>query len=260
MEQNEVLLSNIKDKISRCIDNFVLTSSDFLDAYEMSYVFKSFSRLDDCIIIPYGKKDDFERGMAVFVPSFLDLFSKEDLDKYYKDNVDEDPITCIKIKKDRFSSLTHRDYLGALMGLGIERKMIGDIDVVIDGAFVFVQKKMAQYICENLSSVGRGSVICEIVNDCPYNENKNIDEMTSTVSSLRLDNIVSLCFNLSRTKAQEAIKSGLVFQNSVQSDKIDRRCVEGDKVVFRSKGKIVIKEIVGKSKKDRYIIKINRYI
>ena len=259
MNHNDVLLSSISDKINSCVDNTMITSSNFLDSYEQSEVLKKFSNIKDCKMIIYGGSNDSERGVAVFVPLFFEIDTVDELKTYFNENEDENPISCIKLTKDRFSSLSHRDYLGALMGLGIERKMIGDINVTDDGAYIFTVRKIAKFILENLNSVGKGTVNAEIMNNFSATKKVSVENISATVSSLRLDNIVSLCFNLSRNKASKAISEGLVFHNSIVCLKSDRKIEEGDKVVYRSKGKIILKEIIGKSKKDRYIINFQKY-
>lgn len=259
MNHYDVLLSNIADKVNLCVDNSIITSSNFLDSYEQSEVLKYFSKIKDCKMILYGGNDDFERGIAVFFPSFLNIVTVEELKKYFEENDDENPITCIKLTKDKFSSLSHRDYLGALMGLGIERKMIGDIVATEDGAYIFTLIKITKFIVDNLKSVGKGTVDAEIIKNIFVSKKQNAENISATVSSLRLDNIVSLCFNLSRNKATRAINEGLVFHNSVVCLKSDKKIEEGDKVVYRSKGKIILKEIIGKSKKNRYIINFQKY-
>lgn len=81
-----------------------------------------------------------------------------------------------------------------------------------------------------------------------------------TVASLRLDNIVSSAFGLSRAKAQEAIKRGIVFVNSLEQTKVDAQIDEGDKIVLRGKGKVLVKEIGNRTRKDRIFMEFERYV
>lgn len=259
MKKTDALYSGLNDKLVRCVEDGYITFSDFLDEYEQSEVLKQFSKSSGCNLIIYSVNKNFERAMAVFVPSFLNISNSQELKDFFEEN-GTCPIKCILIKKDRFSSLSHRDYLGALMGLGIERKMLGDIIVFPEGAYVFVNEKITKYILENLNSVGRGSVQVEETDFLPESDTLNIKTITVTVASMRLDNIVSSAFNISRTKASQAISEGLVFQNGVQTDKPDLKVAVGDKIVLRKKGKSVIKDIVGKSRKDRYVVQIDIYI
>jgi len=260
MDPNEVLLSVTDDRYMKCADEYVITHGSFLDVFQQSDVLKRYSKVKDCNFFLYGGHSDCERKLPVFVPKHLETDCEEDLYNYFLENPDDDPVSCIHIKKDKFSSMTHRDYLGALMGLGIKRETIGDIDVSENGAYIFTLKKIAPFICDNLISVGRGSVRAVVTEKSDYKPVKaKIEEKTSTVSSLRLDNIVSLCYNLSRTKATEAVNSGLVFVNGVEDCKPDRKVGEGDKIVFRSKGKVVVKEIAGLTKKQRTVVVVDIY-
>jgi RNA-binding protein YlmH len=83
--------------------------------------------------------------------------------------------------------------------------------------------------------------------------------ITDTVASLRLDSVVASAFNLSRGKASEAITRGIVFVNHMETTKPDQQLSEGDRITLRGKGKAVLSEIGGKSRKDRQYIKIERY-
>ncbi len=87
----------------------------------------------------------------------------------------------------------------------------------------------------------------------------NIEERQDTVASLRLDNIVASAFGLSRAKAAEAIRRGMVSVNSMEALKVDMEIKECDKIAMREKGKAVLAEIGGTSRKDRIRIKINKY-
>lgn len=259
MDKNNAVISHLEDCVINCIENSYMTFSDFLDANERSEATKRFSGLKNCKMLMYGKKENPDRMIAVFVPDFFEIENIAMLNEYFNADKDSNPISCLFVRKDRFSTLNHRDYLGALMGLGIERKMIGDIDVTSDGAYIYVCRKMAKYICENLTSVGRGSVqvsFADSSNDIP---SPTIQHITQTVSSLRLDNIVKAIFNLSRTKASQVIEMGLVYKNDVQCEKIDQKVAQGDKIVLRKRGKAVVTNTAGYSKKGKVIIEVDKY-
>lgn len=250
---------NLFDKYVRCVEDGYITFSDFLDEREQSEALRAFSKAKDCRMIIYGKQENFERGMAVFVPSFLDVNDCGELSEFFKRN-GGDPICCLFIGKDRFSSLKHRDYLGALMGMGIERKTIGDIVVGDSGAYVFVVERLKKYILDNLSSVGRGSVRVEEVENVSENSSPATELVTTTVPSMRLDNVVSAAFKLSRAKAAQAVLDSTVFVNGIVIEKPDAKIAQGDKIVLRKSGKAIVKNIVGKSKKDRFIVEIEKFV
>ena len=177
-----------------------------------------------------------------------------------KENPDENPFQLIECIKDKFTQMSHRDYLGSLMALGIKREMVGDIVVTEKGCHFFSVKSIAGYICENLKRTGRGSVNCSIIDidSLPQNED-NGKTVFSSVASLRLDCVVAAAFSMSRTAAAEAINKGIVYVDSVQCFKGDFTLNEGSKIVLRGKGKALVEKITGQSKKGRMHLLIKKY-
>lgn len=259
MNDKDILISHALDMKEKCADNSVITHTNFMSLEELSTVKvaeKQFSEYADTYY--YGGYDDAERCIALFVPKF---YSVSDIEEYLKENDDDNPICILRLRKDRFSTLSHRDYLGAIMGLGLKREMTGDIKVSDEGADVFCLKSIAPFICENLKKSGRGSVEGEILSVGEFNSGfENTEIRFCSVASLRLDNIVAAAFNLSRSNAVEAINKGVIYVNSSQCLKNDFILKEGDKLVFRGKGKTILHEIIGENKKGRVHINIKRYL
>lgn len=258
MDDERLLLSLAEGRISKCKSQYTVTSTNFLDVNQQSVILSKFSREPDVKTVLYGGFDEAERNIAVFVPDFLNISSFEELQNYFNDNPEDNPLTLLRIKKDNFSNIGHRDYLGALMGLGIKRETIGDIVITKTGADLVCLKQMASFIKNELTSAGRATLNVE---EAPFSDIENnissAREENVSVTSMRLDNIISACFKLSRNGASEAVNSGLVFVNSVQATKCDKKVNFGDKIVFRSKGKIILKEQSGLSKKGRIFMKID---
>lgn len=253
-----MLLSRCLDAKKKASDSFMITSTHFLSVDERSVIYCIEREYNsDISTFYFGGFDEAERTAAVFVPT---VFGIDNVGSFFNENPDDCPICMIKVAKDRFSSLTHRDYLGSLMGLGIKRETVGDIIIREDFAFIFVLKSISRYICENLTKVGRGTVSCEI---CPFSEFEYDEGETETafasVASLRLDSVVASAFNLSRTNSSLAVKSGLIYVNSQQILKNDYLLKEKDKIVLRGKGKVVLEEIIGESKKGRIHINIKKF-
>ena len=146
------------------------------------------------------------------------------------------------------------------MSLGIERSVIGDIIVKPQEADIVILKAMSDFFVNNYSQAGHTSLSAQIlpINQLDQGEIHTI-EKRDTVASLRIDNMISSAFNLSRSKAQEAIKLGIVFLNNVQCEKTHTMVEEGDKFVLRGKGKAVLKEIGGNTRKDRISVIIELY-
>lgn len=260
MTEDSLLLSLVGDRMLKCSSDYVVTSTPFLDVRQQSLVLSKIKISDDVRALFFGGSDTAERNALVFVPYYLEISDFESLKSYLIDNSDENPFTVLRLKKDSFSTVSHRDYLGALMGLGIKREMTGDIIVTKDGADIIVMKSVAGYIKTELKSVGRATVS---VSEVGFNEIDdmiaNVREETINVSSMRIDNIISACFKLSRSESADAVLSGNIYVNSLQILKCDKKISVGDKIVYRTKGKVVLKEISGVSKKGRNFIKIDVY-
>ncbi len=260
-EEDKLLLAKISDRARQCSDNSMITNSVFLDMRERSVV--ASARLDGgAKMIFYGGFEDSERTAAVFLPEYVEAENLQELFEYFEACPDADPVAIIEIEKDKFSSaLSHRDYLGALMGLGIKREMTGDIIVNENGCKMAVLEKIAPFIVENLDKAGRGTLKARII---PSGEARKGTKAVGipdsfTVSSMRLDSIVKNAFRVSRSDACSAIEAGLVFVNDLECTKPDKKISDGDKVVFRRKGRIIISDCSAVSKKGRVIVEIIRF-
>lgn len=259
MTEKEILFSKALDKKQSALENSMITYTNFLSMDERTELLPLERKFPSEVHTFYfGGYEDAERTVAVFVPSFYE--TGDNIIEFFADNEDENPISLIKLTKDRFSTLSHRDYLGSLMGLGIKREVLGDIITAKDGCYIFCLKSIAKYICENMTKAGRGSVECSVcsIDELPKTE-ETAEEVFLSVASLRLDNIISASFNLSRTLSVDAINKGIVFVNSVRATKTDMPVKEKDKVVLRGKGKIILSEIIGQNKKGRTHVNIKRY-
>lgn len=260
MTEDGLLLSFVGDRMLKCSSDYMLTSTLFLDVRQQSLVLSNIKISDDVRALPFGGFDTAERNVLVFIPYYFEVSDFDSLKDYLTENPEENPLTVLHLKKDSFSTVSHRDYLGALMGLGIKREMVGDIVVTNDGADIIVMKSVAEYIKAELKSVGKASVsIKEVRFDEISDMVANVHEEIINVSSMRIDNIISACFKLSRSESADAVLSGNVYVNSLQILKCDKKINIGDKIVYRSKGKVVLKEVSGVSKKGRNFIKIDVY-
>jgi len=189
--------------------------------------------------ILFGGFDDAERKMVAFVPDYEEPSF---------------PICAVKISSPMISSLSHRDFLGSILGLGIKREKCGDIIIGEKEAFAILSEEISSYVLNSLEKVGRVGVKCEIV---PLSEikvpEKSFKPVAGTVSSLRLDAVISLFSGKGRSKASEIIAGGLVFINGIQVMKNDFHLKDGDIISLRGKGKATL-SVGGTSKKDRIFI------
>ena len=172
---------------------------------------------------------------------------------------DEFPICALKFLYKKEYKLTHRDFLGSLMSLGIERSTVGDILVFDSYAVVFVKSELADYIKQEITKIGRVGVriVDEDLIDFEYVS--EYDELSFTVSSLRLDVIVSAICSVSRDKSQQFIKSDLVSVNHKIENNNSKTLVVGDVITVRKFGKFVFAEDNGLSKKGKCKILVKHF-
>ena len=171
----------------------------------------------------------------------------------------EDFPLCVMKSEGDFEEISHRDFLGSLMSLGITRENIGDIVKKDDCCYIFLLSKMADYISENFSSVRKSNVKNEIYAAGSIVVEKEFENVKKSVASLRADAVIAAMFNLSRTDAAEAIKRGLVTLNYRELEATDKRLDEGDTLSLKGKGKAIIEKVGDFTKKGRLFIEIKKY-
>ena len=252
MEKDKLIISKIQDRINQCRQGDYVTSTAFLDSHEQALAKSLVSQSGDVDLLLYGGYEDAERRILICMPHGYAEFT--DLSQFFS-VLRVEPLTS-----DR--SLSHRDYLGSLMGLGIERKLIGDILVHSrNGADIIILNDISDYLLKEYTKVGRTDVRCSLV---PLSEirlpERNVNILRDTVPSLRLDNVLGTAFKLSRSNAVTAIKSGLVSVDHVECLKPDAKLQEGSVIVLKGKGKAILKEVAGESKKGRTWVLIERFI
>ena len=248
MKEDEILLAGIEDKIRQCEDHYTPTNTTFLDLRQRALAEARCRQHKGLRYLFYGGFDDAERTVAIFLPDYAELAAS-------------DPLALLRITQSGQKALTHRDYLGSILGLGIRREIIGDILVRENGADMVIIKEMGDFLLYNYEKAGRASLKAELV---PIGEiilpEVRFEEKRDTVASLRLDNIISAAFNLSRGRAAEAIERGLVSVNGLETLKSDRPIKEGDRLVLRGKGKVLLKATGSATKKDRIPVVILKYV
>ena len=174
----------------------------------------------------------------------------------------EFPIACLLLKWNaKYSAPEHRDLLGALMGLGIERDSTGDIAFGEDDgtAYLFVREEISDYIRANLESAGRAPLTAERTDDAPRLRPPTGVTVRVTVSSERMDAILAEGLNLSRAQAQRLIAQGLVKRNHVVELRGDLHLTEGDLLSVRGCGRIRVQALDGITRKGRQSVRLFKY-
>lgn len=172
---------------------------------------------------------------------------------------EEFPITVLELTYRQEDTLRHRDFLGALMALGIRRDTVGDILTEKGRAVIFVTDEIAPFVLSQVDKIGRVGVKIGYADPESLPEPDDIEERVMTLSSLRLDAFVAAAANLSREKAARLIKNELVMVDHVTQDGVAFMLHEGATVTIRKFGKFVLSEILGTSKKGKLRIAVRHY-
>ena len=247
-KEDKFLLSLVEDKMRQCDTKNIPTSTFFLDMRQQSLV-ETHCRTFSCRFELLGGYPDAERRVCVFLPEYADesMF---------------DGLSCIRVQTATAlpKPLTHRDYLGSLMAMGIKRETVGDILVRPDGADFFVLSEIRDFLLSEYGGAGHARFTArEIPQDALLLPQVETVTVRDTVPSLRLDCVASTAFSLSRGNLCAFIEGGRLFVNGIQILKKDHKVSEGDILVLRGKGKAVLRTVGGRSKKDRIFIEIEKY-
>lgn len=171
------------------------------------------------------------------------------------------PFSALRCTWRSGEKLTHRDFLGAVLGAGIEREKLGDILVGKESCDLLVFSELISYLSQNFTEAGRARLhVEEIPLSALALPEKTVKVIHDTVNTPRLDAVFSSGFSLSRGKAAQAIAAGRVEVNHVPCLKGDKLVSEGDTLTCRGLGKCVVTELGGQSKKGRTILTIERYL
>ena len=196
----------------------------------------------------YGGYEDAERVFAAFYA------------EYCEPAEDEFPICAVTVISRRAAALSHRDYLGSLMSLGITRESGGDILCEDGRAVIFLSTGVSEYVIAQLDRVGGEGVEVARGFDTPLPQSGGFEQLRLTVASARLDCIVGALCAKSRSWAAEAIESGIVSVNSIQCCTVTRRVHSGDKVTVRGYGKYRIDDVGQTTRKGRIVLLALKYI
>ena len=243
-------MKKMKETAGTAYQRGIVGFTDFLDLYEIHMIHSVNWREHGVSLCLSGGYDTAERQMAAFLP---DALSYEW----------EYPFSCVRIRAlaPKFSAdLSHRDYLGAVLGLGIERRVIGDILVGEKEAFLFCENSMIGFLQAELTSVGRTSVTVSVCTDPGDIPRPREEEITGTVASPRLDAVIALAFRGSRSSLLPLIEEGRVFVNGRQIPSNGYTLNSGDLISVRGFGKFRFDGLISKTKKGRNLVRLYRYI
>lgn len=257
-KEEELFQKRLFDLANQADMRNVVTYSDFLNLNELNILHSSAKELSFIKWQLFGGYEFAERQIAAFIPDALSYVyeTEEEIQKEY-------PILCIHITPlhEKYAdALTHRDYLGAILNLGIERSMIGDI--VIDGvhAYLFCHKKMGDFLCRELTRVKHTVVKTERMEVEQITYQPKLERIKGSVASVRLDSLLSLAFGSSRSRLTELIEGGKVFVNGKLITSNGYRVKEQDVISARGLGRFRFVGNVSETRKGRLFVEIEKYI
>ena len=250
--EDRTLLARVLDRAKQASERNIPAATDFLSPAQQAQAADLLhaAGIPETAYIRWGGYDGAERAVLLFLPDWMD---PSDAGTY-------SPIRCLRAAFRKEENLTHRDFLGSLMGMGIVREKIGDILVGPDSADVLVLDTVAEFLAQSWESAGRVKLrVAEIDPGCVHIPEIRREERRDTVSSLRLDAVLSAMLHVSRGTAAGLIEAGRVEINHLPVEKPHVPVYEQDVFTVRGKGRFRLTALPGKSKKDRSIIEFFQY-
>lgn len=263
-------------ELSARSENFAVASS-FLTPAEQRIVFESLRKGGGAErLFFWGGFIGAERRMAIFLPSWMEgaesvpqsLYSEERekyfvslLKNYGAEDTASEFMTPLLLRKSGYVELSHRDWLGAFMALGIKRSVLGDIVSDGENDYAMVENGCADFMVAELCHAGRDTVSCEKISlSEDFAPRRNFQELSFTVASPRADGIVKSLCGISREKAAEAITGGMAELNYFPLTDTDKHVAAGDILSVRGYGKYIVDSADETTAKGRIRVRVRKYI
>jgi RNA-binding protein YlmH len=252
MDNDEILFKKrLEELAAKSYNNSQYLFTGFLSMSELDIYYRMERELSFAAVTAFGGTADCERLML--------RFGDINLCGYEQDF----PISCVEISPlvEKFGEeLTHRDYLGALMNLGIERGTLGDIVIIGKTAYLFCTDKMAPYIIESLDKVRHTNVRCMLAGDIPKSTVTRLERKTLQVSAARIDGIIAKAYKMSRSESVELFRAKKVFVNGRLNENNSGQLKPQDKVSVRGFGRFKFIGVLGETRKGKLNVDIDLYV
>lgn len=247
---NKFFSARLADMVSWCERNDISVFSDFLDERQSVQAEEWCRRNAGGLLFKlWGGYDGAGRKMLAIYPDF------------YEDYIIESfPFQCITFTYRKEDKLTHRDFLGTLMGMNFRRDTIGDIVVGEGITQIFVTEIVARLVTATVSKIGRTGVKCSGEKPFEMEVRQEFRTVSGTVASLRLDCVTSLATGLSREKSAVLIRSEKVEINHFITESVSAEVNSGDIISVRGYGKFLLFEVGGSTRKNRIHIIIKKFV
>lgn len=256
--EDKLLFSKVLDKISISDKRNQVVHTDFLDLSQKHKIENLLKRLKKTNYLFYGGYNDAERVMLMIYPE--KFYELEDVLKQIY--INEIKVIRIKLPNELQGKYAHRDYLSGLMKLGIKREKFGDILVDKLGADILACEEVVDYTIQNLSELTRFSKsVIEVIKIEELRKIQiNKEKMQIIIPSLRLDSIVSELAKMPRTKVSQIIGQEKVLVNFEVQNKSSKILKQNDIITIRGKGKFILNEVIGSTKKEKLIVNVEKYV
>lgn len=258
MEKEDLLLRKRLIELSNVsYRKSMITFSDFLNLNELNILHTTSKNEFATKYLTFGGYAYSERQMAAFLPDAFSLYmERNEIETSF-------PICILKITSVHTKyaeELSHRDYLGALLNLGIERSKLGDILVQDNTAYVFVNRVLADYIVDSLVKVKHTIVISMIVETADFSYTPKYEVVKGTLASVRLDSLLTLAYNSSRSRSTGLIESAKVYVNGKLITSNGYHVKNEDIISVRGFGRFQFCGIISETKKGRYYVELKKYV
>lgn len=250
-EEQRILLARVLDKAELARSRSIPAHTHFLSAGEQAAARQLLASGGYRRHQFYGGFEGAERAVCVFLPDWQEEFIPGD---------EDDPLAAIETPIPPGSGLTHRDFLGSMMGLGLTRDLLGDILVGKEKCQVVLLRRSLPILLSQWSEVGRyPAKPREIPLSALEPVAPKIAVVRDTFQSLRFDAVSAAAFGLPRSRAASLISGGKLLLNHQVCEKPDRILAEGDVLTGRGLGKCVLRSVTGQSKKGRIMVELEKY-
>ena len=251
------LFARLNDLIKRANHSEVGVSA-FLSPRELHYA-QGFLRERGQAFVTFGGYSDAERKRVYVLPEYMDgASSVQELAEFGT----ELGVCALKVCGSGFCKLSHRDFMGAVLGLGVERSVIGDIILVEDNTAVMIcDESIAPFLLVSLDSVGRDKVkVSRIELGADFVSPRRYAPISDTVASARLDCVVAALCSLSREKARQAVLDGAVELDYGVCEQPDKEIKPASIISVRGYGKFRVLSVGEKTKKGRYRLQGEKFL
>lgn len=257
-EEDRILVSKLLDRIEFVEKKNNVENTEFLSLHQIEILEKVLKTIKYTNYTIYGGYENAERAIIILYPEKLETVFEKKLFDY--NNIMQ--VLRITLPNEIRGKYNHRDYLGAIVKVGIKREKVGDIIVSIDGADIIATKEIISYLITSLSDLTRFSKsnfeihkVDELNIAPPKTEIMNI-----IVPSMRMDSIVSEIIRTSRSKAMEVINTERVFINGELVTKNAKMLKEKDMITVRGKGRFKVNKILNSTKKGNLVVEVEKYV